>query len=154
MLALFIHNEPIKAIIARAFPTYTSYLPRPIVAAAQHAAMASRFLSRPGVRLSLGMTKLWFAWHLVATHGFQVGPADGPSMLPTFSTYGDWIGTDKRYRLGRGVRVGDLVLYQMPFARYDMGVKRVLGLPGDYVSVGTPGQQGEEHMIQVNAQLL
>ncbi|KAJ4150090.1 hypothetical protein LMH87_010856 [Akanthomyces muscarius] len=111
--------------------------------------MASRFLSRPGVRLSLGMTKLWFAWHLFATHGFQVGPADGPSMLPTFSTYGDWIGTDKRYRLGRGVRVGDLVLYQMPFARYDMGVKRVVGLPGDYVSVGTPGQQGEESMIQI-----
>ncbi len=111
--------------------------------------MASRFFSRPGVRLFVGMTKLGFAWHLVATHGFQVGPADGPSMLPTFSTYGDWIGTDKRYRLGRGVCVGDLVLYQMPFAKYDMGVKRIIGLPGDYVSVGTPGQQGEESMIQV-----
>ncbi|ATY59422.1 mitochondrial inner membrane protease subunit [Cordyceps militaris] len=111
--------------------------------------MAARFLQRPSVRISVGMTKLWFAWHLVATHGFQVDPADGPSMLPTFSTYGDWIGTDKRFRYGRGVRIGDLVLYQMPYAAHDMGVKRVTGLPGDYVSVGTPGQPGQEIMIQI-----
>lgn len=110
--------------------------------------MASSFFKRPGVGLSIGMTKLWFAWHLVATHGFEVSPANGPSMLPTFSTYGDWIATDKRYRLGRGVRVGDMVLYQTPFDRY-MGVKRVIGLPGDYVSVGTPGSEGEDTMIQV-----
>ncbi|OAA57188.1 Peptidase S24/S26A/S26B/S26C [Cordyceps fumosorosea ARSEF 2679] len=108
----------------------------------------SGILHRPGVRLTVGLTKLCCAWHLFATHGFQVGPADGPSMLPTFSTYGDWIGTDKRFRRGRGVRVGDLVLYKMPFAAHDMGVKRVVGLPGDYVSIGTPGQPGEENMIQ------
>ncbi|TQV91790.1 mitochondrial inner membrane protease subunit 1 [Cordyceps javanica] len=109
----------------------------------------SRFFQRPSVRLSIRMSKAWFAWHMFVTHVFEVGPADGPSMLPTFSTYGDWIGTDKRYRLGRGVRVGDLVLYQMPFAAHDMGVKRVIGLPGDYVSMGTPGQKGEENMLQV-----
>lgn len=112
--------------------------------------VASRFLRRPGVRLFLGLTKACFAWHFLQTHGFQVGPADGPSMLPTFSTYGDWIGTNMQYRSGRGVRVGDLVLYKMPFAKYDMGVKRVVGMPGDYVSIGTPGVHGEDTMLQVS----
>ncbi|KAK8145400.1 hypothetical protein G3M48_004484 [Beauveria asiatica] len=111
--------------------------------------VSSRFLRRPGVRLFLGLSKACFAWHFLQTHGFQVGPADGPSMLPTFSTYGDWIGTNMRCRRGRGVRVGDLVLYKMPFAKYDMGVKRVVGMPGDYVSIGTPGEHGEDTMLQV-----
>jgi mitochondrial inner membrane protease subunit 1 len=29
------------------------------------------------------------------------------------------------------------------------GIKRLVGMPGDYVSVGTPGERGAERMIQV-----
>lgn len=71
-------------------------------------------------------------------------------MLPTFAVDGDWIAADMRYRLGRGVSVGDLVLYKIPISAHTHGVKRVIGMPGDYVSLGTPGERGEEQMIQVS----
>lgn len=70
-------------------------------------------------------------------------------MLPTFSVDGDWIAADMRYRLGRGIKVGDLVLYKIPIFTKEHGVKRVIGMPGDYVTLGTPGEPGEEQMIQV-----
>lgn len=102
------------------------------------------------VRLAVAGVKICFLNHLFVTHVFDVKPADGPSMLPTFSTYGDCVGIDARYRLGRGIGVGDLVIYKIPFKKYEMGVKRVIGMPGDYVSTGTPGSQGEAQMIQVS----
>lgn len=70
-------------------------------------------------------------------------------MLPTFTVDGDWIAADMTYRLGRGVKVGDLVLYKIPIFASQNGVKRIVGMPGDYVSLGTPGEPGEEQMIQV-----
>ncbi|KAJ4181779.1 hypothetical protein NW755_010777 [Fusarium falciforme] len=70
-------------------------------------------------------------------------------MLPTFTVDGDWILCDHTRRYGRGVSVGDLVVYRIPVFTNQWGVKRVTGMPGDYVSVGTPGDPGEELMIQV-----
>lgn len=70
-------------------------------------------------------------------------------MLPTFTVDGDWIAADMTARLGRRIKVGDLVLYKIPIFASQNGVKRVIGMPGDYVSLGTPGERGEEQMIQV-----
>jgi inner membrane protease subunit 1 len=70
-------------------------------------------------------------------------------MLPTFAVDGDWIAADMTARLGRRIKVGDLVLYKIPIFATQHGVKRIIGLPGDYVSLGTPGERGEEQMIQV-----
>jgi inner membrane protease subunit 1 len=111
--------------------------------------MASHFLSHP-FRLTLSTLKLTLATHLVFSHGFQVSPASGPSMLPTFTVDGDWLAVDMTARLGRRVGVGDLVLYKIPLDAHMIGVKRVVGMPGDYVSLGTPGEAGEEQMIQVS----
>ncbi|KAK3945073.1 hypothetical protein QBC46DRAFT_372674 [Diplogelasinospora grovesii] len=85
--------------------------------------------------------------HLCLEYGYSTAPAAGPSMLPTFDILGDWVLVSKRHRYGRDVSVGDLVAYSIPINE-DLGVKRVLGLPGDYVMIDTP-ESGSEAMIQV-----
>ena len=110
--------------------------------------MFQHFLGHP-VRLFFSTLKVACASHLLITHVVQVSPAQGPSMLPTFAVEGDWILADMTRRRGRGISVGDLVLYKIPIFADQSGVKRVVGLPGDYVVMGTPGEAGEEQMIQV-----
>lgn len=114
--------------------------------------MASHFLSHP-FRLTVATLKVMVTTHLLFTHVFQVSPASGPSMLPTFTVDGDWLAVDMTARLGRRVRVGDLVLYKIPLDAHMIGVKRIVGMPGDYVGLGTPGETGEDQMIQVSGLL-
>lgn len=138
----------------------------------------SHFLSHP-LRLTLSTLKLVCAVHLLQTHLLQISPTAGPSMLPTFSVDGDWIIADMRHARNRlalsstssresssngkleggfnsnddkeekGLKIGDLILYKIPISQTNSGIKRLVGLPGDYVSIGTPGDIGEERMIQV-----
>ncbi|KAG6014509.1 hypothetical protein E4U54_005162 [Claviceps lovelessii] len=110
--------------------------------------MFSHLLGHP-IRFALSTLKITCLAHLTITHLFQISPAQGPSMLPTFTVDGDWIAADMRYRLGRRIAVGDLVLYKIPIFPDRSGVKRVVAMPGDYVSLGTPGERGEDQMIQV-----
>lgn len=87
-----------------------------------------------------------------------MAPASGPSMLPTFEVLGEWLLVSKLHRFGRGVSVGDVVAYNIPINE-EVGVKRVLGLEGDYVLMDTPpdelgvggaaGGAGGGSMIQV-----
>ena len=79
-----------------------------------------------------------------------MAPASGPSMLPTFEVLGEWLLVSKLHRFGRGISVGDVVAYNIPINE-EVGVKRVLGLPGDYVLMDTPdgGGGGGGSMIQV-----
>lgn len=86
--------------------------------------------------------------HLFWEYGYSVGPAQGPSMLPTFEISDEWLLISKRHRHGRDVAVGDLVVYKIPIFPDSDGIKRVLGLPGDYVMLDTP-ESGSEAMIQV-----
>jgi signal peptidase I len=86
--------------------------------------------------------------HLFWEYGYSVGPAQGPSMLPTFEISDEWLLISKRHRHGRDVTVGDLVVYKIPIFPDSDGIKRVLGLPGDYVMLDTP-ESGSEAMIQV-----
>ncbi|KAL7625154.1 hypothetical protein AAE478_004369 [Parahypoxylon ruwenzoriense] len=93
--------------------------------------------------------------HLFATYGYSPGYGWGPSMLPTFLT-GEWFVTARSHRRGRGVAVGDCVVYAIPSPPPgsapgrpgEDGVKRVLGMPGDYVLLNEPGVGGP-NMIQV-----
>jgi inner membrane protease subunit 1 len=73
-------------------------------------------------------------------------------MLPTFNSNGDWILISKYYRRGRGVQVGDIVSYAHPILEGEFAIKRVLGLPGDFVERDTPGV-GKGQMIQVRGRL-
>ena len=60
-------------------------------------------------------------------------------MLPTFNSFGDWVVLSKFYRRGRNVEVGDVVSFRHPVDEDSRAVKRVLGMPGDFVCRDTPG---------------
>ncbi|KAH6640855.1 peptidase S24/S26A/S26B/S26C [Chaetomium tenue] len=79
--------------------------------------------------------------HLIWEYVISMAPASGPSMLPTFEVLGEWLLMSKVHRFGRGVAVGDVVAYNIPINE-EVGVKRVLGLPGDYVLMDTPADEG------------
>ncbi|KAL2135071.1 hypothetical protein VTI74DRAFT_9887 [Chaetomium olivicolor] len=86
--------------------------------------------------------------HLLWEYGISMAPASGPSMLPTFEVLGEWLLVSKLHRFGRGITIGDVVAYNIPINE-EVGVKRVLGLPGDYVLMDNPGEGGSGSMIQV-----
>ncbi|PFH59843.1 hypothetical protein XA68_11792 [Ophiocordyceps unilateralis] len=100
-------------------------------------------------RLGLSTIKLICVGHLTFTHLIEASAVGGPSMLPTFAIWGEWLVFDKTARRGRRVAVGDLVSYKLPFDPCGLGVKRVLGMPGDYVSIAAPGDPGENQVMQV-----
>ena len=103
------------------------------------------------LKLILSTLKLTCAIHLLQTHIVQIAPASGPSMLPTFTVAGEYVLTDATHARNRRsqLRPGDLVTYRIPVFRHDLGLKRLVGLEGDYVSIGTVGEKGEDMMIQV-----
>ncbi|KAL2019991.1 hypothetical protein VTK56DRAFT_8991 [Thermocarpiscus australiensis] len=86
--------------------------------------------------------------HLVWEYGISMAPASGPSMLPTFEVLGEFLLVSKLHRFGRGVSVGDVVAYSIPI-NDEVGVKRVLGMPGDYVLMDAPDGGTMGSMIQV-----
>ncbi|KAI1814766.1 LexA/Signal peptidase [Poronia punctata] len=95
------------------------------------------FMGHP-FRVLLATAQTFALTHVVWAYGFSIGFGWGPSMLPTFMTTNEWFVTDKRYRRGRGVQVGDCVVYSIPVEPGEEGLKRVLGMPGDYVLLNSP----------------
>lgn len=87
--------------------------------------------------------------HVLWKYGYSVAPGSGPSMLPTFLVWNEWFVADRSYRRGRGVRVGDCVTYTIPVEPHEDGVKRVIGMPGDYVLLNSPGSKNDD-MMQVS----
>ncbi|RDA84413.1 hypothetical protein CP532_2913 [Ophiocordyceps camponoti-leonardi (nom. inval.)] len=110
--------------------------------------MFQHLLGHP-FRLVIGTVKLVCASHLVFTHVLELSACEGYSMLPTFAANGEWLLFDKTARRGRRVAVGDIVSYKLPFDPRNLGVKRVIGMPGDYVSLAAPGDPGDGHVLQV-----
>ncbi|EEY21435.1 hypothetical protein D7B24_009433 [Verticillium nonalfalfae] len=117
------------------------------------ARFAARQPGRNSLLLFLGTFKALAAAHLLIDYGYRTGPAQGASMLPTFSIFGDHFLISHHHRRGRGIRVGDLVEYSIPIFRNSRGIKRVIGMPGDYVLMHTPGapvaEGAEPYMMQV-----
>ncbi|KAK1965944.1 LexA/Signal peptidase [Colletotrichum sublineola] len=99
-------------------------------------------------RLALNAGKTLAFAHVFWDYYYACGPASGPSMLPTFEIAGEYLVADKNYRLGRGVAVGDLVYYKIPIFPKASGIKRVVGMPGDFVLFNNPDSQ-KDMMIQV-----
>jgi hypothetical protein len=86
--------------------------------------------------------------HVFVDHFYAMTGTWGASMLPTLAASGTAVITSKYYRHGRAIKVGDLVSFRSPVDHGTTVIKRVIGMPGDFVLRDTPGQ-GEGIMIQV-----
>lgn len=69
-------------------------------------------------------------------------------MLPLFEVWGQGAVTSRAHAHGRGIKVGDVVKFKLPVTE-DEAIKRVMGMPGDFVLAGSPDRGGEGDMIQV-----
>lgn len=108
--------------------------------------LLNTYLGHP-IRALTVAARLLAAAHLTITYFYSWGATSGPSMLPGWEVFGQGAVVSHLHRRGAGVRVGDLVKYRIPINDGE-GIKRVAGLPGDYVLVHSPGG-GPGHMIQV-----
>lgn len=86
--------------------------------------------------------------HIFAEYFFNISLAEGISMTPTMNATGDWLLLSKRYRRGRDIVVGDIISFKHPIDEGVYSVKRVVGMPGDFVLRDSPGTSGA--MIQVS----
>lgn len=113
----------------------------------------ARLSYREAFRLTLTAGKAIAVFHLITHYGFVTTLVEGASMLPTVHVMGQTAVISSRYRHGRGVQVGDLVTYDIPISRATRGLKRVVGMPGDYVVMQAPqAPRGEgDAMMQVSA---
>lgn len=71
-------------------------------------------------------------------------------MLPTIAASGDGVYVSKLHRRGKGIKVGDMVNFKHPMFPELGAIKRVVGMPGDFVARDSPGT-GTGLMIQVGA---
>ena len=101
------------------------------------------YLSRRAV---VGL-KIVACWHVFTQYFFTSRHALGPSMLPTFNVSGDWLLISKLYARGKDVKVGDVVSFRHPWYPSTGAVKRVVGLPGDFVLRDSP-DSGSSAMLQ------
>ncbi|KAK6516771.1 hypothetical protein TWF506_006660 [Arthrobotrys conoides] len=99
--------------------------------------------------LIIGIKLLAFT-HLVVSKIFIISQCEGPSMLPTLPTSGSVV-VNNLYSRGRGIKVGDLIAAHRPDDMDVMLLKRVIGMPGDYVVVDpmAAGSGGETMMVRV-----
>ena len=92
--------------------------------------------------------KVFFILHLASEWTGIPSFTSGPSMLPTLTVWGDRVYTSKRYARGNGIEFGDVVEFQHPMVLGAGCVKRVMGLPGDFVREDG-GLGTGDRMIQV-----
>jgi hypothetical protein len=109
------------------------------------------FLTSTGEGFGLGIAILLSA-HIFFDHGYSWTGTWGPSMLPTLNASGTSVVISKWYRRGRGIQVGDIVSYKHPIQGKLTTIKRVIGMPGDFVLRDTPGK-GDGTMLQVSIYL-
>ena len=87
--------------------------------------------------------KLFLTAHLFVSYVAYIGPTDGISMVPTiphsFRSH-PFILESRLHRRGRNVQVGDVITFTHPVNLVYASCKRVIGMPGDIVSVVTPGR--------------
>lgn len=62
-----------------------------------------------------------------------------------------WILYSSLHRRGRNIKVGDVIAYTHPIFPHESGCKRVIGMPGDFVSVITAGR-GEDDVDAVDVE--
>jgi inner membrane protease subunit 1 len=82
--------------------------------------------------------------HFITNHFYVLTSPYGASMLPTIYLSHEIVLISRRYSHGHAIRVGDVVCALHPLMPEGSAViKRVLGMPGDFVC------EGGERMVQV-----
>ena len=76
---------------------------------------------------------IFFLAHFCQTRIGTIHGCAGPSMLPTLSVRGDLVYCSRYYRRGRGIKVGDVIEIRHPMMPEAGAIKRVVGMPGDFV---------------------
>lgn len=99
-------------------------------------------------RLCVAAFKTVFCAHVFTEYFYTWENAYGASMLPTCEVMGDSFITNRQYRRGRNIKVGDMVTFKSVVEPGGKVIKRIIGMEGDYVMFNTPGS-GNDAMIQV-----
>lgn len=89
--------------------------------------------------------------HLFTTHVCDLKATLGASMLPTLYYEGDWVLVNKLYRRGKGVQVGDIVEAKDPLRADGRVLKRIIGMPGDFVIAHTVETDGMMLQVCINS---
>ncbi|KAK5204010.1 Mitochondrial inner membrane peptidase complex subunit [Exophiala xenobiotica] len=82
---------------------------------------------------------VYSSFALIAHHVVAAANSEGPSMYPTMSSTLSYTIYLRRHRHGRNIQVGDVVVFENPVFLRERAIKRVIGMPGDYV-VRDPAQ--------------
>ncbi|KAI9708679.1 MAG: hypothetical protein M1828_002683 [Chrysothrix sp. TS-e1954] len=80
---------------------------------------------------------LFMLGHFFANNVGSIRLVAGMSMAPTIED-GNWTVHSSRYNGGNGVQVGDLVSFVHPINRNQRAIKRIIGMPGDFVLRDSP----------------
>ena len=86
------------------------------------------------------VAEVFLAFHIFTRYFYSLSSCYGISMLPTINDYGDWVLISKRFRRGRGIEVGDVVSFEHPGDQRVTALKRVIGMPGDFVVRDNPAR--------------
>jgi signal peptidase I len=106
-------------------------------------ALRSKPLNNVSVGSALIVAKGFVFLHVFYSYIGGVGSTSGISMVPTMPhdyLSRPWILYSSLHRRGRNLRVGDVITYTNPIFPKESGCKRIIGMPGDFVSVVTPGR--------------
>ncbi|KAH9845001.1 IMP1 Protease, mitochondrial [Teratosphaeria destructans] len=106
------------------------------------------FFARVITRSCLTAAFVWVLLHTFVTYFYALDLSWGISMLPSVAASGDSLIISKYYRRGRGLSVGDVVSFKHPIRPDEYAVKRLLGMPGDFVEVSVDGS-GRRQVLQV-----
>ena len=83
--------------------------------------------------------------YLFITNIFVVAPVAGPSMMPTFNEFGDWVAVDLILWRWRPLEFGSLMSFVPPDDPDKIVMKRLIGLPGDNLLID-PTQSSTERI--------
>ncbi|CUM66258.1 uncharacterized protein PRCAT00003918001 [Priceomyces carsonii] len=88
----------------------------------------------------LGLTLSWTLragclLHVLHEHAYEFTETRGESMLPTLQNHNDYVHVVKKYKLGRGLDMGDCIVAIKPSDPDHRVCKRITGMPGDIILV-------------------
>ncbi|ODV86781.1 hypothetical protein CANARDRAFT_188135, partial [[Candida] arabinofermentans NRRL YB-2248] len=75
------------------------------------------------------------ALHMFTENFIHLSETSGESMLPALGFSDDWAIIDRRYKFGRNVQMGDIIVSRKPTEPDHWVTKRITGMPGDVILI-------------------